>query len=157
MSKLPYWLTYMRSGSYLEPHCSSVTQLCLTLCDPMEYSTPVFPVLHHLPELAQTHGHLVSDAIQPSHPLSSPSPPACNLSQHQDFFLMSWLFTSGGQRIGASASASVLLMKDWLGIFEIFGTNVMCWAMRSEQCPPPGISNDIYISDISTVRVARWI
>ena len=56
------------------------------LCDPMEYSTPDFPVHHHLPELVQTHIHQVGDAIQPSHPLASPSLPAFNLSQHQGFF-----------------------------------------------------------------------
>ena len=61
-------------------------QLCLTLCDPMYCSTPAFPVLHHLRELVQTHVHWVGDAIQPSHPLSSPSPPAFNHSQHQGLF-----------------------------------------------------------------------
>ena len=65
---------------------SSVAQSCLTLCNPMDCSVPGFPVHHQLPELAQTHVHQVSDAIQPSHPLSSPSPPAFNLSQHQDLF-----------------------------------------------------------------------
>ena len=55
---------------------SSVTQSCLTLCNPMDYSTPGFPIHHQLPEPIQTHVHCVSDAIQPSHPLSSPSPPA---------------------------------------------------------------------------------
>ena len=64
---------------------SSVTLLCPTLCDPMNCSIPGLPVLH-LPELAQTHTHQVSDAIQPSHPLSSPSPPAFHLSQHQGLF-----------------------------------------------------------------------
>ena len=64
---------------------SSVTQSYLTLCDPMDY-TPGFPVHHQLPECAQTHVHRVSDAIQPSHPLSSPFPPALNLSQHQGLF-----------------------------------------------------------------------
>ena len=59
---------------------SSVAQSCLTLCDPMNYSTPGLPVHHHLPEFSQTHIHQVSDVIQPSHPLSSPSPPAPNLS-----------------------------------------------------------------------------
>ena len=68
---------------------SSVAQSCLTLCYPMDCSTPGFPVHHQLPELAQTHVHQVGDAIQPSHPLSSPSPPAFNLSQHQGFF--QWL------------------------------------------------------------------
>ena len=65
---------------------SSVAQLCLTLCDPMDCSTPGFPVHHQLPELTQTHAHRVGDAIQPSHPLSSPSPPALNLSQHRGLF-----------------------------------------------------------------------
>ena len=65
---------------------SSVSQSCLTLCDPMDCSTPGFPVHHQLPELTQTHVHRVGDAIQAFHPLSSPSPPACNLSQHQGLF-----------------------------------------------------------------------
>ena len=66
--------------------CCSVSQSCPTLCDPMDCSTPGLPVLRHLLELAQTHVHWVSGAIQPSHPLSSPSPPAFNLSQHQGLF-----------------------------------------------------------------------
>ena len=65
---------------------SSVTQSCSTLCNPMNHSMPGFPVHHQLPEFAQTHIHRVSDAIQPCHPLSSPSPPAPNLSQHQSVF-----------------------------------------------------------------------
>ena len=64
---------------------NSIAQLCLTLCDPTDCSTPGLPVHHQLPELAQTHVHQVSDAIQQSYPLSSPSPPAFNLSQHQVF------------------------------------------------------------------------
>ena len=64
---------------------SSVAQSCLTLCNPMECSTPGFPVHRHLPEFAQTHVHRVSGIIQPSHPLSSPSS-AVNLSQHQGLF-----------------------------------------------------------------------
>ena len=64
----------------------SVTQLCLTLCNPMDCSTPGFPVHHQFSELAQTHVHQVGDAIQPSHPLSSPSLPAFNLAQHQGLF-----------------------------------------------------------------------
>ena len=65
---------------------SSVAQSCPTLCDPMNCSTPGLPVHHQLPEFTQTHVHRVSDAIQPSHPLSSPSPPAPNPSQHQSLF-----------------------------------------------------------------------
>ena len=65
--------------------CCLVTQSCLTLCNPMDCSIPGFPVFHHLTELAQTHVHWVSDAIQPSRPLL-PSSPAFNLSQHQGLF-----------------------------------------------------------------------
>ena len=66
--------------------CCSVAKLCLILCDPMDHSTPNFPVLHHLLEFAQTHVHWVNVATQPSCPLLSPSPPALNLSQHQGLF-----------------------------------------------------------------------
>ena len=65
---------------------SSVAQSCPTLCDPMNRSTPGLPVHHQLPEFIQTHVHRVSDAIQLSHPLLSPSPPAPNPSQHQSLF-----------------------------------------------------------------------
>ena len=66
--------------------CCSVAKLHLALCNPMDWSTPSFLVLHYLPKFAQTHVHWVGDAIQPSHPLSPPSPPALNLSQHQGLF-----------------------------------------------------------------------
>ena len=65
---------------------SSVTQSCLPLCDPMKHSTPGLPVHHQLPESTQIHVHRVGDAIQPPHPLSSPSSPALTLSQHQGLF-----------------------------------------------------------------------
>ena len=65
---------------------SSVAQSCLTLCDPMDCSTPGLPVHHQLPELAQTRVHQVGDAIQSSHPLLSPSPPPFSLFQHQGLF-----------------------------------------------------------------------
>ena len=65
---------------------SSVAQSCLTFCDPMNCSTPGLPVHHQLPEFIQTHVHWVDDAIQPSHPLLSPSPSALNLSQHEGLF-----------------------------------------------------------------------
>ena len=71
---------------------SSVAQSCLTLCDPMDDSAPGFLVHHQLPQLAQTHVHQVNDAIQPSHPLSSPFLPAFNLSQHQGLF--QWVSSS---------------------------------------------------------------
>ena len=68
------------------PQFSSVAQSCPILCDPVNSSTPGLPVHHQLPEFTQTHVHRVSHAIQPSHPLSSPSPPAPNPSQHQSLF-----------------------------------------------------------------------
>ena len=86
---------------------SSVTQSCPALCDPMDCSTPGFPIHHQLPELAQTHVHWVSDAIQPSHPLLSSSPPDFNLSQHESF-PMSRLFTSGGKKKNKKQVARVL-------------------------------------------------
>ena len=70
----------------------SVAQSCLTVCDPMNGRTPGLPVHHQLTEFTQTHVHWVGDTIQPSHPLSSPSPPALNLSQHQGLF--SWVSSS---------------------------------------------------------------
>ena len=78
------WIRPERADTDMDT-VSSVAQWCLSL-RPMDWSTPGFPVLHQLLELAQTHVHRVSDAIQPSHPLSSPSPPTFNLSQHQDIF-----------------------------------------------------------------------
>ena len=100
---------------------SSIAQSCPTLCDPMDCTTPGLPVHHHLLEFTQTHVLWAGDAIQPSHPLSSPSPPAFNLSQHQSFPI-SQLFASGGQSIGASASAPVLPMniQDW-SLLELAG------------------------------------
>ena len=77
-------LKYEDNNSYSQ--FRSVTQSCLTLCDPMDCSTPGFPVHHQPLELTQTQIHWVGDAIQPSHPLSSPSPPAFHLSQHQGLF-----------------------------------------------------------------------
>ena len=76
---------YMFSGVCLKSCCPSVAQSCPPLCDPMDCSTPGFPVLHHLPELAQSHIHRVGDAIQPSHPLSSPPPSAFNSSQQMSY------------------------------------------------------------------------
>ena len=73
-------------GEQINPQFSSVTQSCPTLCDPMKCSTPGLPVHHHLLEFTQTHVHRVHDAIQPSHPRSSPSPLAPNPSQHQSLF-----------------------------------------------------------------------
>ena len=108
---------------------SSVPQSCLTLCDPMNCSMPGLPVHHQLLELIQTHIHRISDAIQSSHPLSSPSPPAPNPSQHQSF-PMSQIFAWGGQSTGVSALTSLLpknpglisFRMDWLDLLAVQGT-----------------------------------
>ena len=123
-----YYLSNHRKSGISFSQFSSVAQLCQTICHPMDCSTPVFPVHHQLRELAQTLVHWVSDAIQLSHPLSSPSPPAFNLSQHQCLFQF---FASAGQSIGVSASTSVLPINiqdwfsfrmDWLDLLAIHGT-----------------------------------
>ena len=103
---------------------SSVAQ-CLTPCDPMDCSMPGFPVHHQLPELPQAHVHRVGDAIQPAHPLSSPSPPAFNLSQ-------SWLFTSGSQSTDISVTAWVLPINIQDG-FPLGLTDESPWSPRDSQ------------------------
>ena len=94
---------------------SLVTQLCPTLCDPMDWGTPGLPVHHQLPEFTQTHVHWVGDAIQPSHPLLSLSPHRQQCFPASGSFQISQFFTAGGQSIGVSASTSVLPMniQDW--------------------------------------------
>ena len=93
---------------------SSVTQSCPTLCNPKDCNTPGFPVLHQLPDLAQTHVHRVSDIIQRSHPVL-PFSSCLQPFPASESFPKSQFFTSGGQSIGASASASVLPLniQDW--------------------------------------------
>ena len=92
MSKLrDLWKDLVPDGNMFIKIChrvqfSSVTQSCLTLCNPTDYSTLGLPVHRQLLEFTQTHVHQVGDAIQPSHPLSSPSPPVLHLSQHQGLF-----------------------------------------------------------------------
>ena len=87
ISQILHWVEEARSKWYiLSVQFSSVAQSCPTSCDPMNRNMPGLPVHHQLPEFTQTHIHQVSDAIQPSHPLSSPFPPAPNPSQHQSLF-----------------------------------------------------------------------
>ena len=118
---------------------SSIAQSCLTLCDPMNCSTPGFPVHHQLPELTQTHVHPVSDVMQSSHPLSSPSPPSLHLSQHQGLF--QWVSSShqGGQSIGVSASASVLPMyiQDWFLLGSTSLISLQSKGLSQEFYPTP--------------------
>ena len=110
---------------------SSVVQSYLKLCDPMHCSTSAFPVHHHLSELTQTHAHWVSDAIQPSHPLSSPSPPAFNVSQHQGLLKCLVLrirwpkYWSFSFSISPSNEYSGLISfrMDWLDLLAVQGTH----------------------------------
>ena len=106
------------------PQCAGVKS-CLTLSDHMDYSTPCFPVLHHLQELAQTHVHWVSDVIPLSHPLFVPFSSCPQSFPASGSFQMSRLFESGGQSTGASASASVLLMNIQ-GWFPLGSTGLQC-------------------------------
>ena len=106
--------SYAYAGLLCSVQFSSFAQSYLTLCDPMDCSMPGLPVHHQLSELTQTHVHRIGAAIQPSHHLSSPSPPAFTFPASGSF-QMSQFFTSGSQSIGVSASASVLPMniQDW--------------------------------------------
>ena len=126
---------FLQNQTWSYHQFSSVAQLCPTVCDPMGCSTPGFPVHHQLQELAQTHVHQIGDAIQTSHPLSSPSLPVFNLSQHQGFFLWSYH----------------VCMLGWLSHIQLCATlwNATCQAhlsmgfSRQEYyggflCPPPG-------------------
>ena len=107
---------------------SSVTQLSLTLCDPVYCSTPGFPVHHQLPELAQTHVHRLGDAIQPSHPLLSPSPPAFNLPQHQGLSSESLLcirwpnYWSFSFSPSSEYSGLISFRIDWFDLLAVQGT-----------------------------------
>ena len=109
---------------------SSVAQSCPTLCDPMDCSMPGLPVIHQLLEFTQTHVHWVGDAMQSSHPLSSPSPPALNLSQHQGLFNESvhrirWpKYSSFSFSISPSNEHPGLISfrMDWLDLLTVQGT-----------------------------------
>ena len=116
------------------PKFSSVAQSCPTLSNPMDCNTPGFPVHHQLPEFTQTHLHWVSDAIQPSHPLSSSVIPFSSCLQSfpaSGFFHMSRFFSSGGQSIWVSAfsishcnenSGLIFFRIDWLDLLSVQGT-----------------------------------
>ena len=105
---------------------SSVTQSCLTLCDPTDCRMPGFLVHHQLPELAQTHVHRVSDAIQPSHPLSSPSPPAFNLFRvfsNESALINRWpKYWSFSIRPSNEYSGLISFRMDWLDLLTVQGT-----------------------------------
>ena len=108
---------------------NSVTQSCLTLCDPTNRSTPGYPVHHQLLESTQTHVHLVCDDIQPSHPLLSPSPPALNLSQHQvssneSALCIRWpkYWTFSFNTSPSNEHPGLIFRMDWLDLLAVQGT-----------------------------------
>ena len=119
-----------RAKSAVLVQLSSVAQSCRTLCNPMDCSTPGLPVHHQLPEFTQTYVHWVGDAIQPSHPLSSPSPPVPNPSQHQGLF--QWVNSSHEVakvlefQLSTSPSNEhpglVSFRMDWLDLLAVQGT-----------------------------------
>ena len=145
---------------------SSVTQLCPTLCDPMNCSTPGLSVHHQLPEFTQTHVHRVGDAIQPSHPLLSPSPPALNPSQHQSSLRMRWpKYWSFSFCISPSREYPGLISfrMDWLDLLMVQGTLksllqhhsskasiLQCSAFFTVQLSYP------YIITGKTIALTRW-
>ena len=102
--------------------CCSVTKLCPTLCDPMDCSMPGFPVLHHLPECAQTHAHWVGGAIQPLHLLLPPSPPAFSLSQHQGLFQWVGSLCQVAKILELQYSGLISFRIDWLDLLYVQGT-----------------------------------
>ena len=106
--------------------CCSVTQSCLTLCDPMDCSTPGFPVLQHLPEFAQTHIHWVGDAIQPSHPLLLPSiSPSIRVFSNESAIYIRWpkyWSFSFSNSFPNEYSGLISFRTDWFGLLEVQGT-----------------------------------
>ena len=128
-------ISFISSFFIFKHQFSSVAQSRLTLCDPMDCGTPGFPVLHQLPELAQTHVHWVSDAIQPPHPVS----PSSSLQSFpaSGYFPVSQFFTSGGQSIKVSASASVIPTN----IQDLFPLGLTDWISLQSRGPSRVFSN----------------
>ena len=136
---------------------SSVAQLCPTLCNTVNCTTPGLPVHHQLLEFTQIHVHWIGEAIQPSHSLSSPSPPALSLSQHQGL-KMSQLFTTGGQSIGVPATTSVLPINiqdwsllGWTGWISLYSKGL------SKVFPNIAVQNHQFLSAMPTVLSSSLI
>ena len=147
--------------------------VCWTLCEPMACSKSGLSVLHHLLKLVQTHVHSVSDAIQPSHPLLSPSPPALGLSQHQSLFW--WVSPSNqvAKSIGASASASILPVNisgliyfriDWFDLLAVQGILKSLLKHHISKASVPHCSaffmvrlSHPYMTNGKTIPLTRWI
>ena len=156
---------------FVSSQFSSVTQLCPILCDPVDCSRPGFPVHHQFLELAQTHVHRVGDAIQPSHPLSSPSLSAFNLSQHQGFSNDSVLhirwpkYWSFSFSISPSSECSGLISFriDWLDLLAVQGTLKSLLQHHSSKAPILWCSAFFrvqllhpYMTTGKTIALTRW-
>ena len=149
---------YMITGKIVALTISSVAPSCLTLCGPMNYSTPGLPAHHQLPESTQTHIHWVSHAIQPSHPLLSPSPPALNLSQHQGLF--KWVsirwpkYWSFSFNISATNEHPGLISfrMDWLDLLAVQGTLKSLLQHQRSKALTVGTLNNW---DVTKLRVTR--
>ena len=139
---------------YISVQFSSVTQSCPTLYDPMNRSTPGLPVHHQLPEFTQTHVHRFGDVIQPSHPLSSPSPPSPNPSQHQSLFQWVNSLHKGPKYWSFSFSISpsnehpglISFRMDWLDLLAEpnLGLHKLRTGANSSLLTFPGLQQDIY-------------
>ena len=166
-SPATFWVTH--SGHSVQ--FSSVAQSCPTLCDPMNRSMPGLPVHHQLLESTQTHVHRVGDAIHPSHSLSSPSPPALNLSQHQGLF--QWVssshevakYWSFNFTISPSNEYPGLISfrMDWLYILAVHGTLKSLLQHRSSKasiiwCSPFFIVqlSHLHMTSGKTIALTRW-
>ena len=159
-------LTSYRKLTPFEIQFSSVVQSCLPLCDPMHWSTPGFPVRHQLPELTQTHVRRVGEAIQPSHPLSSPSPPAFRVFSNESVLCIGWpTYWSFSFSISPSNEYSGLISfrMDWLDLFAVQGTLktllqhhsskasiLRCSAFLIVQLSHP------YMTTGNTIALTRW-
>ena len=137
-SRQEYWseLSCTSSGYFLDPHIEPLrkpllfrslqSQLCPTLCDPMNRSTPGLPVHYQLPEITQVHVHRVGDSIQPSYPLSSASPPALNLSQHQGLF--KWV--SSSHQVAKVLEFHYYVLICFQLKLKIIKHSLSCWSYR---------------------------
>ena len=151
--------------------CSSVTQLCLTLCNPMDCSMPGLSVHHQLPEFTQIHVHWVSDAIKPSHPLLSSSPPAFNLFQHQG--LLKWVSSLHQvakvlefqlqHQSSNEHSGLISFSMDWLDLLAVQGTLKSLFQHHSSKASIL-VCSDFFILQLShpymttgkTIALTKW-
>ena len=151
--------------------CCSVAKLYMTLCDPMDYSTLGFPVLHQLPEFPQIHVHWVNAAIEPTHPLPTSSPFASIFHSIRVFSRGFWLFKSGGQSIGDSASASDLPMNiqgwfplgltglfslQFMGLSRVFSSTIVQKHQFFSALLSSQFNSHPYITAGKTIALTRW-